>query len=467
MAGPSPDQGQETWSSQLTFLMASIGFAVGLGNIWRFPYVTGENGGGAFIIIYLACAFIIGVPLVISEWSIGRRSRQSDSAAGCIADVAGQVGASKRWSMVGDLAVVAVFLMMLTYTVVASWTFDYFFKAIMGAFIDIDAAGSTSMFQDLMNNPMRLLFWHAIVVAITVYINSKGITAGIEKAVKLLIPGLFICLLAMVVYSMFIGGMGETFNFLLTPDFSKIKATTFLLAIGQAFFSIGIAMAVMITYGSYLSKDTNIPKNAFIVVSADTFVALIAGFAIFPIVFSYGLPLNSGAGLVFETLPLAFGGLPGGQIVGGIFFLLLIAAALTSCISNFAPVNAWTAEKLNQSHGKAAITSGIVMWICGLIAVFSLNYLSDVHPFGFIEQFADKTIFNMIDYVSANIMFPLGALLTSLFVGWGLPKSVMLDETGMSEDGFGYKLWLFQMRFVIPVAISIVFYMSIMEMDIG
>ncbi|MCC3862422.1 sodium-dependent transporter [Pseudemcibacter aquimaris] len=459
MAGPAP-QAQETWSSQLTFLMASVGFAVGLGNIWRFPYVTGENGGSAFIIVYLLCAFIIGVPLVMAEWSIGRRSRNSASAPSCISDVASQGNVSNKWSVIGDIAVLAVFMLMLTYTVVASWTFDYFIRAVSGSFNEITAAGSTSMFQDLMASPGRLMFWHAVVVVITVAVNSKGITAGIEKAVNVLIPSLFICILLMVVYSFFVGDIASTFDFLLTPDFSKINASTILLAIGQAFFSIGIAMAVMITYGSYLTKDTSIPQNAFIVVSADTFVALIAGFAIFPIVFSYGLQINSGPGLVFETLPLAFGGLPGGQVFGAIFFMLLIAAALTSCISNFAPVNAWCAEKFKMSHTKAAIVSGIVMWVFGLVALASLNILEDVRPLGFIEKFADMTIFNIIDYFAANILFPFGALLTSIFIGWILPPHIIQEEIGLSKDSKGYKLWINLMRYFIPVAISIIFYMS-------
>lgn len=463
MAAPSASGAQEHWSSRLTFLMASVGFAVGLGNIWRFPYVTGENGGSAFIIVYLLCAFAIGVPLVMAEWAIGRRSGNAASASGSVRDVASQGNVSGRWGSVGGIAVLAVFMIMLTYTVVAGWTFDYFVRAASGSFSGITADGSKSMFDSLMADPWRLAFWHTVVVILTVYINSKGIKGGIEKAVNILMPSLFVCLLIMVGYALFIGDMGKTIEFLLTPDFSKINGSTMLMALGQAFFSIGIAMAVMITYGSYLDKDTSIPQNAFIVVSADTLVALLAGFAIFPLVFAYGLEPGSGAGLVFETLPLAFGGLPGGQIFSSIFFLLLIAAAITSCIGNFAPVVAWTEEKLGVPHRKAALIAGIVMWLLGLAAVLSLNILSGYHPLGAIGLFEGKTIFDTLDTISANVLLPIGAFLTSVFVGWVLPKDLIREEMGLSADSMGYKIWLVLMRFVVPIAIAIVFFMSVSE----
>ncbi|GHF13011.1 sodium-dependent transporter [Kordiimonas sediminis] len=452
---------QEHWSSRLTFLMASIGFAVGLGNIWRFPYVTGEHGGSAFILVYLFFAFAIGVPLVMTEWAIGRRSQQAASASGSFRDVAAEGGRSRRWGNVGGMAILAVFMIMLTYSIVAGWTLDYFVRAATGSFDAITADASRSMFADLLADPVRLGFWQAIVVGLTVYINSRGIHSGIERAVNILMPALFVCLLIMVGYAFAIGDMSAAADFILTPDFSKITGEAVLMALGQAFFSIGVAMAVMVTYGSYLDADTSIPQNAFIVVGADTLVALLAGFAIFPLVFAYGLNPGQGTGLVFETLPLAFGALPGGQIFGSIFFLLLIAAAITSCIGNFAPVIAWTEERLKVSHTKAAWISGLTLWGLGLIAVLSLNVLKDFHPLNFIGFFEGKTIYDIIDIVSANILLPVGALCTALFAGWVLPKTLLTTEMGLKEDSIGYKLWISLMRYVIPIAITIVLVVSL------
>jgi NSS family neurotransmitter:Na+ symporter len=461
MSAPSATGIQEHWSSRLTFLMASIGFAVGLGNIWRFPYVTGENGGSAFILVYLFFAFAIGVPLVMAEWAIGRRSKGAASSSGSIRNVAEANGASKKWGNVGGMAVLAVFMIMVTYTVVAGWTFDYFIRAATGSFNGITAGESKAMFDGLMANPMRLALWQGVVVILTVYINSKGIHAGIEKAVNILMPALFVCLILMVGYALVIGDVSATIDFLLTPDFNKITSQTMLMALGQAFFSIGIAMAAMITYGSYLPKDISLPQNAMIVVTADTVVALMAGFAIFPLVFAHGLEPGSGAGLVFETLPLAFGSLPGGQVFSSVFFLLLIAAAITSCIANYAPMLAWTEESLKVSRSKAAFISGFTMWVCGVIAIFSLNVLSGYYPLDQFSLFEGKNIWDTLDLISANILLPAGALLTAIFAGWVLPKKVTYEELGLAPDGLGYKAWLFLMRFVIPVAITIILYMSV------
>ena len=460
MAIPTQDGNRENWSSRLTFLMASIGFAVGLGNIWRFPYVVGENGGSAFVLVYLVFAIGIGVPLVMAEWTIGRRGSGAASASGSIRDVARQSGASVSWGYVGGIAVLAVFMLMLFYTVIAGWTMDYLVRAAVGEFQNIDAERSSAMFDSLMASPWRLGFWHTVVVVLTVYINSRGVTGGIEKAVNVLMPALFVSLLLMVGYASSVGDLGAAAQFLLTPDFSRVTADTMLMALGQAFFSIGIAMAVMITYGSYLDKQTSIPRNAFIVVGADTLVALLAGFAIFPLVFAHQLAPDSGAGLVFETLPIAFGDLPGGQIFGSVFFLLLIAAAITSCIGNFAPVVAWTEEQFSMSHAQAARVAGFVMWLLGLGTVFSFNLLSDFHPLSFVRGFEDRTIYDSLDYVMSNVLLPVGAFLTSLFIGWFASNDAIREEMGL-PDGMAYRVWRILIRFIVPVAVAFIFIGSI------
>jgi len=413
MTAPAQGRTQENWSSRMTFLMASIGFAVGLGNIWRFPYVVGENGGSAFVLVYLLFAFGIGVPLVMAEWTIGRRGSGAASASGSVREVARQSGASIAWGNVGGLAVLAVFMLMLFYTVIAGWTMDYLVRAASGAFQGINAERSKAMFDNLMANPLRLGFWHTVVVLLTVYINSRGLKGGIEKAVNILMPALFVSLLLMVGYASVVGDFGAAVDFLLTPDFSRLKADTMLMALGQAFFSIGIAMAVMITYGSYLDRQTSIPRNAFIVVGADTLVALLAGFAIFPLVFAHQLAPDSGAGLVFQTLPIAFGDLPGGQVFGS-----------------------------------------------GLGTVFSFNVLSDFHPLSFLDRFGGMTIYDSLDYVMSNILLPVGAFLTSIFIGWFASNDAIREEMGL-PDGLAYRSWRILIRFIVPAAVAIIFAVSI------
>ncbi|MEQ8204743.1 MAG: sodium-dependent transporter [Woeseia sp.] len=460
MTAPAPGNVQENWTSRFTFIMASVGFAVGLGNIWRFPYIVGESGGSAFIFVYLLFALGIGVPLVMSEWAIGRRSAGCKSAAGSIGAVASEAGISTHWAKVGTVAVIAAFMLLMTYTVIAGWTIDYFLLAVRGTFVGIDATGSGAVFDELLASPMRLAFWHTVVVVITAWINARGIHGGIERAVNILMPALFICLVLMVIYAAIIGDMAEAVRFLLTPDFSRITASTMLAALGQAFFSIGIAMAVMITYGSCLSRQTTISQNAFIVVGADTLVAFMAGFAIFPLVFAHGLPPDSGPGLVFQTLPIAFGELPGGQVFSSVFFFLLIAAALTSCIGVFAPIQASTQERFNLSGNKAAIVAGFALWVLGLLAVFSFNKLSTVYPLDFLPGFADKTFYDSTDYIMTNVLLPVGAFLTSIFVGWRVSADIMRSELGL-RNGFGFKLWQLLMRFVVPAAVAIIFITSI------
>jgi len=455
MSAISGQAKMESWSSRLTFLMASIGFSVGLGNIWRFPYVTGENGGAAFVLVYLACALCIGVPLVMSEWAIGRRAKNAASASGSFKDLAKQNNLSTRWSGVGGMAIVAVFMMMLTYTVITGWTLDYFTMAVVGEFNGINAERSKVVFNELMSDPTRLLLWHSLVIVIIMLVNSKGLKGGIEKAVSILMPSLFICMIVMVIYAALVGDFSAAVAFLLTPDFSQITSQTFLLALGQAFFSIGIAMAVMVTYGSYLPKTASIGQNAFIVVFADTFVAMLAGFAIFPLVFAHGLTPDAGAGLVFQVLPIALGDLPGGQFFSAVFFLLLIAAAFTSCIGNFEPIIAWTAEKFSITRKKATLVSGTIMWLLGISSVLSLNLLQDFHPLAYITLFEGKTIFESFDYISASILLPIGGLLTAIFVGWRIPAKEMQAELGLKKATF--RLWQLLIKLIVPVAIAIVF----------
>lgn len=450
MAAPTATV-HEHWSGRLVFLMASVGFAVGLGNIWRFPYLTGENGGGAFVVIYLACAFGIGVPLLMAELMIGRRGGLSP--IGSMRAVAAETGASKSWSGVGLMALAAVFLILTYYAVIAGWTMDYFVRALSDDFRGITANGSQNMFEGLKSSPLRLVFWQTVVIAVMVLVICRGVKAGIEKAVNILMPALFVCLITMVIYAAIAGDFAAGFKFLLKPDFSKVTAGTFLVAIGQAFFSIGIAMATMMTYGAYLDKKVSIRNSAVIVVSADTFVALLAGFAIFPLVFANGLEPGSGPGLIFETLPVAFGQMFGGRAFGAVFFLLLIAAAMTSCIGCMEPLISWAEEHRGIKRLKAALIGGAIVWAVGLGTVASFGGWSDVFPLAFIPVFEQATVYGIVDYVSANLLLPVGGLLMALFAGWAISRDVALAELGLHRDSLSFKVWRLVIRYLAPAAI--------------
>ncbi len=450
----------EQWSSRTGFLFAAIGFSVGLGNIWRFPYVTGEYGGSAFLFIYLACAFGIGVPLLMSELAIGRYGRGSPT--GSLRAVADSYGGSKAWGHVGTLAIVCVFIVLSYYTVLSGWTFDYFIRAVRGSFEGINATQSANSFGLLMLNPGRLLFWHTVVNLLIFLVVRRGVQGGIEKAVKIMIPMLFVALIVMVGYGAVAGDIGAAATFLLQPDFSKLTFHTLMVAIGQAFFSIGIAMGALITFGAYLPKNISIPGSATTIVLADTGVALLAGFAIFPLVFAFGLEPSSGSGLIFQTLPLAFGEMPGGQFFGAVFFLLLIAAAMSSCIGCGEAVVSWVDEHWGIDRQKGILYTVGAAWLVGILSIMSLGEWSDYYPLDFIPAFEGKTIFDALDFLAANILLLVGAMLMSIFFGWLVPKQLKLEEMGLS-DGWAYRVWLVLIRFAIPPILLVSLVLGISE----
>ncbi len=449
----------EQWSSRWGFLLAAVGFAVGMGNIWRFPFVLGQNGGSAFLFIYLAFAFGIGLPLLITELTIGRRGRRS--ASGSLVAVADEVGASKRWGAVGSLGILCAFVILSYYTVISGWTIDYFIRAANGSLENIDAEKSSAMFAGLLNNPGRLLFWNTVVHGLIILVIRQGVQSGIERAVKILMPALFVTLIIMVIYGMVAGDMAATTKYLLEPDFSKVTFRTSLAAIGQAFFSIGIGMGSLIVFGAYLPKEYSIPRTASIVILLDTGVALMAGFAIFPLVFGFGLEPGSGAGLIFETLPLAFGQMPGGRIFGAIFFVLLISAALSSCIGLAEGVVNWVDEHWNIERKRGILLAVGAAWLLGILSILSLGDWSEFYPLAFIPAFAGMTIFDALDFLAANILLLVGGLMLSVFFGWLVPKALKLDEMAVDE-GLFFTFWRIMVRFVIPpiLFISLVFGIS-------
>lgn len=450
----------EQWSSRTGFLLAAIGFSVGLGNIWRFPYVAGEYGGSAFLFVYLACVFCIGVPLLMTELTIGRRGGGSPTSA--IRAVARESGASPAWGHVGTMGVICMFIIMSYYTVLSGWTFDYLVRSALGEFDGISGEQSADVFAGLMNNPGRLLFWSTVVNILVVLVVRRGVQGGIERAVKILMPMLFIALIVMVIYGAIAGDLGSAVKFMLEPDFSKLTFETLMVAMGQAFFSIGIGMAAMITFGSYLPKDYSIPGSAVTIALADTGVAIIAGFAIFPLVFGFGLEPASGPGLVFQTLPIAFGEMPGGQFFGALFFVLLIAAALSSCFGGAEAVVCWVDEHWGIDRHKGVLYAAGAAWLLGFLTIMSFGEWSDYYPLDFMPAFQGKTIFDALDFVAANILLLLGGLLIAVFFGWLVPKSLKLDEMKLS-DGLFFKFWRVMIRFVVPPVLLVSLIMGIAQ----
>jgi NSS family neurotransmitter:Na+ symporter len=448
---------EHTWSSGTTFILAAVGAAVGLGNIWKFPYVVGVSGGGAFVLVYILCVFLIAIPILIGEILIGRLGGKSPPVA--MAEVAADSGRSRAWSIVGWMGVITGYLIATFYTVIAGWTLAYIVKAITG-FSGAAPGDVAGQFDELLASPGTLMVWHSVFMFFTLFIVARGLHGGIEKAVKFLMPSLFVMLLVMIGYAAIAGDFGAGLSFLFSADFSKIDAPAVLSAIGQAFFSIGVAMGLMMAYGSYVPKTVSLTKASVIIAVADTLVAILAGLMIFPIVFANGLDPAEGPGLIFKTLPTAFADMPGGSIFGALFFLLLAFAAITSNISIIEPIVAYGRDRWGWTRIKGCTVFGIIAWLIGMLSVFSFNIWSDVTPLGMFKVFEGKTFFDLIDYFTANLLMPLGGILIALFVGWRLKKEHLESELSFSSPLVA-QTWLILMRFVAPAAILWVLYDSL------
>ncbi|MFP2768671.1 sodium-dependent transporter [Oceanisphaera sp. KMM 10153] len=456
----SPADVQKTqWSSNFAFLMASIGTAVGLANIWRFPYTAGTNGGGAFVFVYILAVLAIAMPILIAELLVGRRGRLSPP--GAIAVVSRESGLSTRWRHMGNMGVVAAVIVLSFYCIVGGWTLAYVLKMANGSFDGADVATITAGFDGLVGNVGAMVSWHLVFLLTVVLISSIGIRNGVERLVKLLMPALFVMLLLLVGYGAIAGDFRQAFTFLFTPDFSQITSKVVLEAIGQAFFSISVGLTNLMAYGAYMSRQTSLPRSSLLIVGADTLIALLAGLAIFPIIFAYGLDPSGGPGLVFVSLPVAFSQITGGALLGGFFFLLLFFAALTSAICMLEVPTSWLAERFSWSRRRAAISAGALAWGLGLLSVFSFNIWSDVHPLGMFTLFENKTFFDLFDYITANIAMPLGGIFVALFAGWGIKKQFTADELSLAPQSLLYRGWLFSVRILAPLALTMVFISNI------
>jgi len=442
------------WSSRLTFTLAAVGAAVGLGNIWKFPFMAGTNGGGAFVLVYLICALTIATPILMAELLIGRRGRESPPTA--MARLASEAGRSRRWSLLGWAGALVGYLIVSFYSVIAGWAMAYVVKSATGALVGLDAQASKATFDALLTDPLTLALWHLAFMAATAFIVARGLNAGIERAVRILMPALFVMLLIMVAYAGYAGAFARGAAFLFAFDLSNVAGSTVLMAIGQAFFSIGVAMGLMMMYGAYMPKRINITRSALVIALADTTVALLAGLAIFPLVFGNGLDPAEGPGLIFVTLPIAFGNMPLGSAFGCLFFLLLTFAALTSSIALLEPLVARIAEHPRLSRRGSATITGATAWIVGLGTVFSFNYWNDLHLLGTFQPFVGKTFFDLIDYLTANVLMPLGGMCIALFAGWFMTRRTLLDELAIT-DGRLFACWHGLLRIVVPGAIGAIF----------
>ena len=434
------------WSSRWIFILAATGSAVGLGNIWRFPYITAENGGGAFVLIYLICIVLVGVPIMMSEIMLGRRGRRSPIHT--MEVLAEEEGRSRHWRLVGVMGVFAGFFILTFYSIVAGWTLAYVIRAVSGIFTQAGAQETQDIFIALVSDPERLLAWHTIFMIMTVFVVSRGIEKGLEQAVRYLMPALFLLLLFLVFYSMTTAGFADAMGYLFKPDFSQVGPSTILVALGQAFFSLSLGMGAIMTYGSYLSERASIPGTTVSIAVMDTSVALLAGLAIFPIMFSYGLqPEEGGPGLIFKILPIAFGQMSYGRILAVIFFTLLMFAAWTSALSILEPITAWLVEKTGYTRMKAAICSGLVAWILGLGSLLSLNLWSEVKLFG-------MTFFGLMEHLSVNIMLPVGGLLISVFAAWFMSRSSSFAELRLTKNA--YLAWKVGAMFIAPAGVILI-----------
>lgn len=437
---------QGEWSTRLAFIFAATGSAVGLGNIWKFPYITGENGGGAFVLVYLLCIALIGVPIMMAEILLGRRGRQSP--INTMRDLAKEAGAKTYWRWLGWLGVIAGFLILSYYSVIAGWAMAYFVRVSTGLFEGATSDGVSSIFGQFIADPEKLLAWHSLFMIMTMLVVARGVK-GLERAVRFLMPALLVLLLLLVVYAMEQGDFAQALNFLFSADFSKITSESILTAMGHAFFTLSLGMGAIMVYGSYLPSKVSIGSTTLIIALADTAIALLAGLAIFPLVFANGLEPSSGPGLIFQTLPIAFGHMDYGSVFGGLFFLLLVFAAWSSSISLIEPAVAWLVENKNMSRMRACILSGMTTWLLGIGTVLSFNLTADVRLF-------DKTFFDLLDYLTANIMLPLGGLCIALFVGWVMSRDDSMAELKMKRP-LAYNIWIFLLKYISPTAVLIVF----------
>ena len=438
----NPLKARDHWATKLGFVLAASGSAVGLGNIWRFPYKAGQYGGGAFMMAYIAAVIIIGIPIIIAEFIIGRSAQKSPVGA------FKALRKSRFWPLVGWLGVLSGFVILSYYSVVGGWILKYIWESTFHFFAQGTAGG---VFESFLANPLEQILWHGLFMLITVFIVRGGIISGIEKWSKILMPSLLLILAVLMVNSLMYSGAGEGIRFILKPDFSKLTRAGILEALGQAFFSLSLGMGAMLTYGSYLEKETNISSSALEIVALDTLCALMAGLMIFPIVFTYQVDPQVGPGLFFVTLPEVFSRMPAGQLIAISFFVLVAFAAITSAISLLEVVVSFFIDECNWSRKKADFVMGVVIFLLGIPSALSWSSLKGFTLLG------SRDIFDSLDCLATNYMLPIGGFFIVIFAGWILTHGEKEAEIKRLENTFHfYPIWHFLVKYITPLAVFII-----------
>ena len=456
------------WMSRWTFIMAATGSAVGLGNLWKFPYVVGNNGGGAFVLIYLLCMLLVGVPVMMAEVVLGREGRNSPITG--MSYVVKNSACGRAWQLIGWMGVIAGLLILSFYAVIAGWGLHYILEVSSGNVMGVDGESAASLFADLTSRPAKLIAWQTIFLGMCLLVVTGGVKKGLGAAVEILMPLLFVMLLVMLIYAIFKGNFVAACRFLFEFDIASVSWRAILEAMGLAFFTLSIGMGAIMAYGAYMPEGVSIGKTVLIISFFDSIVAIIAGLIIFSIVFSTsGIEPTAGPGLMFISLPVAFGSMPAGQFIGIIFFILVVIAAWSSAISLLEPAAAWLVEAKGFTRFKASFSLVGFVWLLGLGSVFSFNLGKDFTLAGF-------TIFDGLDFLTSNIFLPAGGLAISLFVGFVMNRDVLLRQMADLE---GYLLllktpsssktlslrviWDWVLCFVAPIAITAIFIMGIYD----
>ncbi len=443
----SNSNGTDLWSSSAGFILATAGAAIGLGNIWRFPYITGENGGGAFVLVYLACVSLIGVPLMMAEFFIGRRGASSPSIS--FKNLAGEAGKSHHWQVVGTLGVIVSFLILTFYSVIGGWTLAYLLTSVTKGFAGMSGTDGQEQFAEFMNSPLEMIFWHTLFMLITAAVVVHGVSKGIERLARYLMPSMFLILLLLFVYATMTPEFEQGVSFMFNFNFAKLSTGSVVIALGHAFFSLGLAQSVMVAFGSHLPRNIALTPAAIIVSILDTSVSLVVGVIIFSIVFSNGLEVSSGPGLVFQSLPVAFGQMPFGSVIGVAFFIMLVLAAWSSSVGLVVPPADHLQVRYRFSRARSTWLVCIAAWLIGIFCALSFSTLANFKPV------AGKTIYGFLDYLTSSVLMPVTGLLLAVFAGWIVSERAAAEELQLGNRA-QFRVWQFLVRFVVPLTIVII-----------
>lgn len=444
---------QDQWSSKLGFILAATGAAVGLGNIWRFPYMAGTHGGSAFVILYLIFVTLIGLPIMVSEFLIGRRARRNSIDA--LSYLAKQNNHTKHWGALGWWGILGLMLTLAFYSVVSGWSIAYLFKSICGDFVHSDAHQVVLIWQNFLASPWTMLGWHTLFMCLTMGVIAAGVEQGLEKATKFMMPALYLILFALVIYACVEGNAKAAALFLFKFDYHKVTINVVVAALGHAFFTLALGAGALLVYGAYIPKRVHLVNSVFIIAGLDVLVAILSGLAIFPIVFALHLPPQSGPGLMFQSLPISFAHMHLGRFVGSLFFLLLLFASWTSSINIAEPMIVITMNRLKVKRWVAACIVGFIAWGLGIFSVLSFNLWSHV------QFFNHSTLFDLTTNIPTDIVLPIGGIGFAIFAGWVMRRQQTLQEIGTSA--IIYNIWRFLIRYIAPIAVLCVFISALIE----